>query len=85
MSKSTIDWIKVAQCKSFSEFSNLLSRYSNELPMKPEEFKNRMSELYMTFKDDVKVCHSKMDDLMCELLRTLGYDAGVEIFEKAER
>jgi len=29
--------------------------------------------------------HSDMDEIMCRLLRELGYGKGVDIFEKAER
>lgn len=58
--------------------------------MTPEEFKERMNEIKPDpsnnfYNYDVETSHSKMDDLMCELLRSLGYGEGIDIFEAAEK
>ena len=81
-----IDWVAVGQAKTFDEFAKIVGaeRIKPKL-ITPEEFKNRMGELCVVFKNDEEVCHEKMDDLMCELLRSLGYSEGVDIFEKAKK
>lgn len=50
--------------------------------MTPEEFEQKMRELVT---GDIEVDHLKMDELMCELLKQLGYEKGVEIFEETGR
>ena len=45
----------------------------------PLEFYVRMKEL-MEEPYDTEIKHIQMDALMCDLLRDLGYGAGVEIF-----
>lgn len=53
--------------------------------MSPEEFADKMIEIasyadeYGYFDDEV--AHVKADNLMCALLRSLGYQEGVRIFE----
>jgi len=52
---------------------------SDKMPMSPKEFCDEMKRLA---KDDyTETWHINADDLMCSLLRTLGYEDGVEIFE----
>ena len=52
--------------------------------MTPEEFKNEMqkisNQLGKKFCDE-EITHSKADDLMCDLLRELGYGEGVDVFK----
>lgn len=50
--------------------------------MDPNEFAVKMAKIYNDFGGDEEVAHSKMDDLMCEVLGKLGYSAGIEIFHK---
>lgn len=50
--------------------------------MNPEEFYEKMLKLKKDFGDDVEEVHAKMDDLLCEILTTLGYGDGVEIFNE---
>lgn len=55
--------------------------------MTPEEFKNRMLQLW-DFSDptnDRECSHFAADALMCDLLRSLGYGDGVEIFESNDK
>lgn len=51
--------------------------------MTKEEFKNRMQAI--ADKRDTEGGHIEADDLMCELLKGLGYGEGVEIFEGMNR
>lgn len=45
----------------------------------PKEFEAAMEEL--SSMDDIEQRHILMDMAMCKLLRTLGYEKGVRIFE----
>lgn len=52
-------------------------------PMTPEEFKQAMADAYHQHYDndaDVEVVHYVMDDIMCNLLKDLGYGEGIDIF-----
>lgn len=46
----------------------------------PKQFENKMKKVF-TPNYDKEDAHIAADSLMCELLRTLGYDAGVEVFK----
>lgn len=48
------------------------------IALRPEAFKNRMLTL-STIGDEERM-HQLMDDMMCDVLRSLGYDEGVRIF-----
>lgn len=52
--------------------------------MNPEEFKEAMKKARDSYCDK-EYSHVDMDELMCKLLRELGYGEGVDIFEKAEK
>lgn len=54
-----------------------------ETQMTKEEFKNKMQAI--ADKRDTEGGHIEADDLMCELLKGLGYGEGVEIFEGMDR
>ena len=56
-----------------------------EITTTPEEFTKRMQEIHNRYSDDEEVVHSEMDDLMCELLRELGYGEGVDIFDNTHK
>jgi hypothetical protein len=49
----------------------------------PAMFAKRMNEIAKL--DDEEECHTKADDLMCDLLKSLGYDRGVKTFMSMER
>lgn len=51
--------------------------------MKPEEFAEKMREAART--TNTEWAHQAADDLMCELLRSLGYEEGVKVFEEMEK
>ena len=50
--------------------------------MTPEEFAARMEDCG---KGDPEGDHSRADDLMCELLESLGYQDGVKLFRNMEK
>lgn len=49
--------------------------------MTPEEFYQEMLRLQTEYKDDEELVHICMDNRMLELLRSLGYGAGCDVFE----
>ncbi|MCR8982653.1 hypothetical protein P4V86_19365 [Brevibacillus laterosporus] len=53
--------------------------------MTPDEFEKRMKEIFPKGSYDEEIAHQKADELMCDLLRSLGYGSGVEVFEKASK
>jgi hypothetical protein len=52
--------------------------------MIPKEFAEKMKMLKKEYEKngDQEATHKMMDNLMCELLKELGYDEGVKIFEE---
>lgn len=59
------------------------NRFESKACMEPESFAFEMKCIARD-KDPEKE-HGDMDDLMCKLLESLGYDEGVEIFKNAEK
>lgn len=57
--------------------------------MTPAEFLAKMLAIYdgdpQSYKYDEETSHDTADRLMCELLKQLGYGAGVEVFERARK
>ena len=49
--------------------------------MTPEEFEQKMQEIQKENGFNEKIAHEDMDDLMCEVLISLGYVKGIEIFK----
>ena len=56
---------------------------SDEMPMSPKEFYDEMKRLAKV--NDTEAWHRDADDLMCSLLRTLGYEDGVEVIESEKK
>lgn len=54
-------------------------------PITPEKFKNAMDELATSSSLIGIDRHKYMNALMCELLRGLGYDDGIDIFEATRK
>ena len=44
-----------------------------------------MLKLRKRLKGDPESLHGKMDELLCAVLRELGYEQGVRVFENTER
>jgi len=51
--------------------------------MMPDQFAEAMKIIDLEGYGEWR--HKKMDELMCKLLRDLGYSKGVDIFESEER
>ena len=62
-------------------------------PLTPEEFTKAMKDISDKLANppkgnpyyDEEDAHMGMDDLMCDLLRSLGYGDGVDIFENTDK
>ena len=52
--------------------------------MSPEEFKENMKNIENTF-DNPEESHWEMDNLMCDVLKSLGYSEGIDIFINSTR
>ena len=50
--------------------------------MTPEEFAKAMKE---TQCSDTEIAHCLADDLMCDLLKSLGYEEGIAIFLESDK
>jgi hypothetical protein len=51
----------------------------------PEEFEAAVREIIKKFAVDNEACHGRTDDLMEDVLISLGYGAGVELIRRTER
>jgi len=51
--------------------------------MTKEEFRDRMQKIFES--KDKEWRHAEADDLMCELLESLGYEEGTSVFRKADK
>ena len=49
--------------------------------MSAEEFKKAMEEIAVNADDDEEMAHMRADELLCDVLKQLGYSEGVKIFE----
>lgn len=52
--------------------------------MTPEEFKNKMQEIYDKSYGGGEEGHIMADMLLCEVLTQLGYKEGIDIFNSME-
>ena len=57
------------------------------MAMTPEAFEEAMQQIKKAdeAKSDHEGTHSQADDLMCKLLRDLGYAEGVKVYNRMER
>lgn len=53
--------------------------------MDAKTFYNAMMHIQKKYEDDPEACHFEMDELMCRLLKSLGYKDGAEIFKKTHK
>ena len=51
----------------------------------PKEFAEEMEHIKNEYGFDKEMAHSCADDLMCEILRSLGYKEGVKIFDSMDK
>jgi hypothetical protein len=54
------------------------------MPSTPEEFKNKMMDIKERITFQVEA-HESADELLCDLLVSLGYDEGVKIFYSIDK
>lgn len=60
--------------------------HKKNTPMSPDVFANRMLVIRQELGSrDEEWCHSKMDNLLCELLIELGYEEGIKIYQAQEK
>lgn len=61
----------------------------NNTPMTPEEFKQAMADAHKKYWEtkwlDEEYGHIAMDEIMCDLLKSLGYGEGIDIFENTPK
>ncbi len=52
--------------------------------MTPEEFEKKMKEISENeyYKNNLQYWHEEADEQLCNLLRSLGYGKGVDLFEQ---
>ena len=48
----------------------------------PEEFKNSMALIVYEYGRDPETAHRMMDELMASMLSSLGYNDGIDIFNR---
>jgi len=53
--------------------------------MSPEEFAVKMRDIFPESGTDEESAHIAADSLLCEVLESLGYSAGVEVFRNADK
>lgn len=53
--------------------------------MTQEEFKDAMGLINEEYNDNNEDKHVHMDNLMCELLSSMGYEEGIDIFRDADK
>lgn len=58
---------------------------SDKKAMTPEEFAERAREIVRDFGGDEEASHWRLDKLLCEALRGLGYGEGVKTFEDSDK
>jgi hypothetical protein len=52
--------------------------------MSPDDFFERMVGIDQYYKDEEQK-HAAADELMCELLKSLGYEKGVQVFDDMDK
>lgn len=83
-----ITYEKPSVCIISDEVCNLENsyrRFVDDLPMTPEKFKEEMAMIERVYSDDPETTHEKMDYLMANTLRKLGYSDGVDIFDSVTK
>jgi hypothetical protein len=62
-----------------------VSNMPNEEPMTPDVFAAKTRQRFPASGYDEESSHGQADRLMCEVLRSLGYGEGVDVFENADK
>ena len=53
--------------------------------MTPDEFATKMKEVFASDEYSVLSAHMRAEEVICKLLKSLGYGKGVETFEQADK
>lgn len=61
--------------------TELQTKRGRAMKMTPKEFAEKMQ--LIVDEENTELGHIEMDNLMCELLKSLGYEEGAEIFDNA--
>ncbi len=51
----------------------------------PEEFKNEMKKILEQYYDDEELFHVVADEYICDVMKALGFEEGIQIFENAHK
>ena len=54
-------------------------------PLTPEQFETEMKAIFNDGDHDTEIIHVYMDELMTELLKSLGYEAGIKVFDDTDK
>lgn len=63
----------------------VLKRSPSVSPLTPDKFMDKMHEIVEKHGGYEEPVHIEMDDLMCEVLESLGYEDGVRVFKKQDK
>ena len=83
-------WETFCEIHSKPEESEESEEAEDNHALTPEEFTKAMKDISDKLVEDLPYydeedAHMEMDDLMCDLLRTLGYGDGVDVFENTDK
>jgi hypothetical protein len=53
--------------------------------MTPDEFKQKMQDAFSISNGDMETQHRFADDLLCDVLKDLGYGDGIEVYESIDK
>ena len=56
-----------------------------EKPITPKTFTRRINRIQKEYEGDKETRHCRLDDMLCETLRLLGYGKGVDVFENTDK
>ena len=51
----------------------------------PEEFKNEMKKILEQHHNDKETFHVAADEYICDVMKALGFEEGIQIFENADK
>ena len=74
--------MNIAMC---NKMKKLMTPAKERTAITPEQFAERMRSIYEEDGHDEETEHLNMDNYMCDVLRSLGYDEGVDIFDGTDK
>lgn len=61
------------------------TKAKKEKPLTPDEFLGHIMSLKGKYDGDTEAFHAAADDLLCKVLRQLGYKEGIEVYKETEK